>query len=216
MFGIRLMMALGLVSGLLLTGCRQGVDPAVGRIYNADGTFTTEVDSSRHPLGMVFACGAGVDSAYCYIVSLHEERLPFGGYDRYLEGDTSLTSLSGRTATCIWRDSCQDSPLVKALASYGKDWFVPSAGEWALIGDSLFHLSERLSVIEGATILSEGQYWCSTSHGEASYGHCAMAYDLSSGTVGQYAKRDTALFRPMIRVNLKASLWERLTGKQNV
>ena len=198
---------LGLLLGLM--ACTERVDPAVGRIYNGDHSFSVGIEPDRQPLGIVFAMEAGPDSAYAYVVSLTECCLPLSADRHYLAGDTSAVSLNGLTGTVLWRDSLSYGPLMEQLDRYGEGWFIPTVGEWRLLRDSFQLLNDQLAKLSGADLLSQGQYWCTTAHAEPAYGYCAVAYDMYSDTFGLFNRADSCRVRPMCRVLLKGSLWNK-------
>lgn len=198
---------LGLLLGLL--ACTERVDPAVGRVYNDDRSFSVGLEPDRQPLGMVFAMEAGPDSAYAYIVALTECRLPLSSDRHYLAGDTSQLSFSGLVGTLRWRDSLSCETLSRYLDRYGEGWFIPSVGEWRLLRDSLSAMNDRLALLPGADLLCLGQYWTTTAHTERDYGYCAVAYDMYSDSFGLYNRADSCRVRPMRRVLLQGSWWKK-------
>ena len=200
---------LGLLLGLM--ACTERVDPAVGRIYNGDHSFSVGMEPDRQPLGIVFATEVGPDSAYAYVVSLTECSLPLSADRHYLAGDTSVVSFDGLTGTALWRDSLSYGPLMEQLDRYGEGWFIPTVGEWRLLRDSFQLMNDRLAKLSGADVLCQGQYWCTTAHAEPAYGYCAVAYDMYSDTFGLFNRADSCRVRPMRRVLLKGSLWTKWT-----
>lgn len=197
-----------------LMACTESVDPAVGRVYNADHSFTIGVMSDRQPLGMVFAMEAGPDSAYAYVVSLTECSLPISGDRGFLPADTSSKAFNGIANTQLWRDSLSGGALLDQLAAYGKGWFIPSVGEWRMLRDSFLVTNERLALLPATDPLCQGQYWCSTGHAERNYGYCGVAYDVYSDTFGLFNRVDSCRVRPMRRVLLKGSLWKKWIENQ--
>ena len=195
--------------GLLLLGglmaCSDSVEPAVGRVYNADRSFTKEIVPERQPLGMVFAMEVGPDSAYAYVVSLTECELPLSSDKGVLSGDTSTICWNGLANISLWRDSLSSSPVLSLLDTYGDGWFVPSIGEWRLLRDSFEVTNDRLARLSASEPLRQGQYWCSTAHAEPHYDYCGVAYDVYSNTYGLFDSGDSCAVRPMRRVLLKGS-----------
>ena len=198
---------LGFLIGMM--ACTERVDPAVGRIYNEDHSFSVGMEPDRQPLGIVFAMEVGQDSAYAYVVSLTECRLPLSADRHYLAGDTSTVSLGGLTETATWRDSLARGPLMEQLDRYGEGWFIPTVGEWRMLRDSFQLMNDRLAQLPGADLLSQGQYWCSTAHAEPAYGYCQVAYDMYSDSFGLFNRADSCLVRPMRRILLKGSWWDK-------
>lgn len=199
----KLVLFLPLLALLMLFGCKPAVKPQLGFIYNADGTFSPGVDSTRQPLGLVFDMHVGPDSSWCYILSLQEYRLPLTSVRSVLPGVLSPDSLCGEENTRVWVDSLGDeSPIVNRLQAMDDGWFVPSVGEWRLVYQSYDRLVGMLDTIPCAQRIGRNAYWSSTPEPDPAYPHYAMCYDLYSNTYADFAKADSGLVRFMKRIKL--------------
>lgn len=186
----------------LLAGCTPAVKPQLGFFYNEDGTFSPGFDSIRQPQGIVFDMKAGADSSWCYVLSLQEFNLPLTDVSSVLDGVASPDSLCGEENTKVWVKSLgKDFPIVNRMRSMGKEWFVPSVGEWRLLRKSYDRLlpcwtlylrhgdrHEQLLVFHSGT--------------RPAYPHYGITYDLYGDRYADSNKSDSCLVRFMLRVKL--------------
>ena len=187
----------------LLAGCTPAVKPQLGFFYNEDGTFSPGFDSIRQPQGIVFDMKAGADSSWCYVLSLQEFNLPLTDVSSVLDGVASPDSLCGEENTKVWVKSLgKDSPIVNRMRSMGKEWFVPSVGDWRLLRKSYDRLFAMLDTVPQARQIGMNNYWSSTPEPDPAYPHYGITYDLYGDRYADSNKSDSCLVRFMLRVKL--------------
>ena len=149
------------IVGLVHSGLHTAVKPI--RVLLSRTRLFPGFDSIRQPQVIVFDMKAGADSSWCYVLSLQEFNLPLTDVSSVLDGVASPDSLCGEENTKVWVKSLgMDSPIVNRMRSMGKEWFVPSVGEWRLLRKSYDRLFAMLDTVPQARQIGMNNYWSST------------------------------------------------------
>ena len=158
--------------------------PKVGDYFYSDGTFSTELDKSNAPVGVIFYTGDPTekdealkrDYPNCtngLVIALkpqntvwHNSKLTASNYSSPLKFNSvpsaSNWTWGGYTIRTMWEDTSTNLTLYSncgAGPEGASEWYIPTPIEWTYILENLSTINEKISSASGTTISTSIYYW---------------------------------------------------------
>ena len=159
-----------LASVVVLMGCKNDsvpeiADSQVGYIAYSDGSISSEYDSSKTPVGIVF--DVDETGSATKIVALTETNLQWCIHDSYLlSEDVSRTDgLLNLTLIKEKDDWASTFPAFEYCANFNStNWYLPAIDELNVLCQVKTKVNKAIEKIgsETAILIGDGEYWSST------------------------------------------------------